>query len=101
RCFGQESKIDSSLYYFQWAIENDFRTQQLITSKRNQINNNIWNRTIIEEMSALIEQLIAQDLANQDILETLLWCVELSKGRLLINEINRSEKWDNADVPLK
>ncbi|NGM60521.1 CHAT domain-containing protein [Sphingobacterium sp. SGG-5] len=101
RCFGQENEVDSTLHYFQWAIENDFRTQQLITSKRNQINNNIWNRAIIEEMSALIERVLIQEPTKQDIVETLLWCIELSKGRLLINEINRSEKWDHGDLSLK
>src|SRR5690606_21729641 len=23
RCFGQQNTVDSALYYFQWAIEND------------------------------------------------------------------------------
>src|SRR5690606_9549788 len=33
RCHSRQDRIDSALYYYQWAIENDFRTQQLITSK--------------------------------------------------------------------
>ncbi len=101
KCSSLRNKIDSSLYYFQWAIENDFRTQQLITSKINQIANNIWNREIIEEMVALVDRLLMQEPGNQDVLETLLWCIELSKGRLLINEINRSENWDKADPAVK
>ncbi|NGF55276.1 CHAT domain-containing protein [Parapedobacter sp. SGR-10] len=101
RCHSRQDRIDSALYYYQWAIENDFRTQQLITSKRNQINNNIWNRGIIEEMTALSERLLEQGKPKQDLLETLLWCIELSKGRLLINEINRSDNWDKANPELK
>ena len=101
RCHSIQNQIDSALYYYQWAIENDFRTQQLITSKKNQINNNIWNRGIIEDMFALAEKLLRQNSPDQDLLQTLLWCIELSKGRLLINEINRSENWDKADPKVK
>ncbi len=101
RCHNRQHQADSALYYYQWAIENDFRTQQLITSKSNQINNNIWNRGIIEEMTTVSERLLEQGPPRQELLETLLWCIELSKGRLLINEINRSENWDKADPEVK
>ena len=101
RCHRLHSQADSALHYFQWAIENDFRTQQLITSKRNQLSNNIWNREIIEEMSVLIDQQLQRRAEDQDLIETLLWCIELSKGRLLVNEINRSENWDNASPEIK
>lgn len=101
RCHSKQNQPDSALHYFQWAIENDFRTQQLITSKRNQINNNIWNREIIEEMSILVDQQLQHRIGDNQLIETLLWCIELSKGRLLINEINRSENWDNASPEIK
>src|SRR5690606_27942461 len=101
RCYTQTQQVDSALHYFQWTIENDFRTQQLITSKRNQLSNNRWNRTIIEEMVALVDNELQGKPDNQHLIETLLWCVELSKGRLLINEINRFDNWDNAGPEVK
>lgn len=101
RCYAQSQQADSALHYFQWAIENDFRTQQLITSRQNQLNNNRWNRTIIEEMADLVDKELQKNPENQALIETFLWCVELSKGRLLINEINRFENWDNASVELQ
>jgi CHAT domain-containing protein/lipopolysaccharide biosynthesis regulator YciM len=101
RCYRQLGQTDSALYYFQWGIENDFRTQQLITSKRNQLHNNIWNRDIIQEMIPLVDQELLHRPNDQNLMETLLWCIELSKGRLLINEINRSENWDNANPAVK
>src|SRR5690606_297242 len=101
RCYTQTQQVDSALHYFQWTIENDFRTQQLITSKRNQLSNNRWNRTIIEEMADLVDKELQKNPENQALIETFLWCVELSKGRLLINEINRFENCDNASVDLQ
>ncbi|MBD1429258.1 CHAT domain-containing protein [Sphingobacterium litopenaei] len=95
----KENKIDSAIYYYEWAIENDFRTQQLITSERDQLRNNIWNKKILEELIQLyIENPEIQTQSNR---ETLLWCIELSKARLLINEINRSENWSSADQKIK
>lgn len=101
QCYRHLEQPDSALHYFQWAIENDFRTQQLITSKRNQLSNNVWNREIIEEMLALVNLQLQYRKDDQGLIATLLWCIELSKGRPLINEINRSANWDNASPEIK
>lgn len=100
RVASKEKKIDSALYYYQWAIENDFRTQQLIVSPKDQLRNNILNKEIIEEVIQLVidEPALKQ---QQSVMQLLLWCIELSKARLLINEINRSEQWDNASTETK
>lgn len=99
RCFARQKILDSAFYYYEWAIENDFRTQQLITSAQDQIRNNRWNKDILEELIALY--LSAPSLPQQTYSETLLWCIELSKARLLINEIHRSDQWTAADDKLK
>ncbi|ERJ60605.1 CHAT domain-containing protein [Sphingobacterium paucimobilis] len=93
-------QLDSALYYYEWAIENDFRTQQLIASGRDQLRNNILNKEIIESIVTLIES--KPNLSRQKgVVQQLLWCIELSKARLLINEINRSESWSHASEKTK
>lgn len=98
--FGQQSQIDSALYYYEWAIENDFRTQQLIVSPKDQLRNNILNKETIENLISLV--LSNQNISRQTaVVQQLLWCIELSKARLLINEINRSEDWIGASEETK
>ncbi|MBL1407778.1 CHAT domain-containing protein [Sphingobacterium faecale] len=93
-------QLDSALYYYEWAIENDFRTQQLIVSSRDQLRNNILNKETIESLIALIENIPGLS-QQKEVVQQLLWCIELSKARLLINEINRSEIWENASERTK
>lgn len=98
--FGQQQQIDSALYYYEWAIENDFRTQQLIVSPKDQLRNNILNKETIENLVSLA--LNNQNISRQTaVIQQLLWCIELSKARLLINEINRSEDWIGASEKTK
>ncbi|WP_164108942.1 MULTISPECIES: CHAT domain-containing protein [Sphingobacterium] len=93
-------QLDSALYYYEWAIENDFRTQQLIVSSRDQLRNNILNKETIESIITLIEN--KPGLSQQkEVVQQLLWCIELSKARLLINEISRSEEWLGASEKTK
>lgn len=98
--FGKLQQIDSAMYYYEWAIENDFRTQQLIISPNDQLRNNILNKEIVESLISLV--LNTQNTSQQtDVIQQLLWCIELSKARLLINEINRSEEWLDASEKTK
>lgn len=98
--FKQNKQIDSSLFYYELGIENDFKTQQLITSSNDQLRNNTNNKKIIEELIELISS--DQKLKNDPkVLKSLLWCIELSKARLLINEINRSDQWSNSNINTK
>ena len=99
RSFKAENRPDSAILYYEWAIENDFRTQQLITSEVDQLRNNIWNKNIVEELIKLYEEHPRMQTAHNR--ATLLWCIELSKARLLINEINRSENWSTANDDIK
>lgn len=96
RYYKNTSQIDSALFYYERCIENDFRTQQLITSPKDQLRNNIHNKTVVEELIHVVNSSLPHK-TNPKVLQQLLWCIELSKARLLINEINRSDQWSNAD----
>lgn len=98
--FASQQQIDSALYYYEWAIENDFRTQQLIVSSKDQLRNNILNKQTIEDLITLVQSR-SELRQEQKTIQQLLWCIELSKARLLINEINRSEGWINASAKTK
>ncbi|MDR2284277.1 MAG: CHAT domain-containing protein [Sphingobacterium sp.] len=88
-------QLDSALYYYEWAVENDFRTQQLIVSSRDQLSNNIFNKQTIQNIIDLVQSKPGL-IHKKEIVQQLLWCIELSKARLLINEINRSESWSSS-----
>lgn len=98
--FGLQKQVDSALYYYEWAIENDFRTQQLIVSSRDQLRNNTLNKELIEQLITFAVDNLALS-RHQDIIQQLLWCIELSKARLLMNEIYRSEEWNKASPKTK
>lgn len=100
KLFHQTNQIDSALFYYEWAIENDFKTQQLIVSVDNQLRNNLLKKDLLESLISLFtENNLLQ--ASQQHVERLLWCIELSKARLLVNEINRSDQWSSSDATLK
>lgn len=100
RYFTTTGALDSALYYYERAIENDFSTQQLITSPKDQIRNNRYNRETIEALITLVSSNEALH-KQPSVLQQVLWCIELSKARLLINEINRSDQWNNANKETK
>ena len=100
-CYALLHRLDSAIAYYQWAIENDYRTQQLIVSKENQLKNNIWHKNLIESAITLCEQKLEIEPNDNMTLETMLWCIELGKARMLITEINRSEKWSSHDGDLR
>src|SRR5699024_10815505 len=56
----EDAQIDSSINYYSAAIENDFRTQQLITSKASHQYNNHWNKEIVDKALQLITSRHAQ-----------------------------------------
>ena len=81
---------DSALWYFQQAIEADFAFQQSIRSRDSHLQENLHNRRILERVYSLLD---TQKDISQEKLFRLLWLTELTKGRLLWNEINRSAIW--------
>lgn len=94
---------DSAFYYYRLAIENDFRTQQLITGREGHLKNNKSSRQRVEKMLSTASRLLGnttEEAIAQEILKTCFWLTELSKGRLLINEISRSSNWSQDSTTL-
>lgn len=82
--------IDSSLSYFEQAIISDFAYQQNVTSKKSHILGNQWNRKLLDVVYLNLHPI---NTFSQEQLTKLLWLTELTKGRLLWNDINRSINW--------
>ncbi len=84
---------DSSLYYYQLAMGNDYYTNQLVSTSINSLQN-----------SAVIDEGMNHEAINEfyqqykltgkeEYLKKQLWLMELSKGRKLLNEVNRTKQW--------
>ena len=92
------SNIDSAIYYYAYAIENDFRVQQLISSDESHYFGNTWNKSLISEAVRTIH---SKGTLNSEDEKLALWLIELGKSRQLISEINRSRFWktiENQDI---
>ncbi|HZH87556.1 MAG TPA: CHAT domain-containing protein [Chitinophagaceae bacterium] len=91
---------DSTLYYYQKAIESAFLTQGLIVNKASSYKNSKWNRTILTEYLSLlgrffdesVDQQLKQKMAFQ-----MFWAIEMSKGRQVLVEMNRSKQWSEKE----
>ena len=81
------ANVDSSLYYFEEAIVEDFAFQQNSRNKIDHLRANLWNRQMLEDIYGYLGEIKNLD---QEKLTKLLWLTELTKGRLLWNNINRS-----------
>lgn len=90
-----KSTIDSSLYYYQLALQQDFAFQQNSSGKENHLSANIWNRTLMQE---ILDNLPDPKSLRQEQLFQLIWFMELSKGRLLWNDIIRSNDWQHDSL---
>ena len=91
---------DSTIYYYVKSIENAYYTQQLIVSNQSHYQNSAWNRTLLSDAMAYLWQTYQQQHSEnirQSLATTMLWITELSKGRQLLQEINRSNQWNDAD----
>ncbi len=84
---------DSSLYYYQLAMENDYYTNQLVSTSVNSLQNNavIDERMNHEAIHAFYQQYKLT--GREEYLQKQLWLMELSKGRKLLNEVNRTKQW--------
>lgn len=89
---------DSAAHFYQLAVANDYYCNQLITVSSNalQSNNSI---TVSEEAIVFFEQQFRQT-GKQEVAQQLVWLVELSKGRKLLNEQNRSKQWQTDSAAL-
>ena len=83
---------DSSLFYYQLAVGNDYYCKQLITSSANSLQSIIKNEEVHQEAIQFFHEQYQQT-KNNSLLERQLWLMELSKGRKLLNEQSRSRLW--------
>lgn len=89
---------DTAAYYFQLTVANDYYCNQLITVSANALQSSNSN-TISEEAIVFFEEQYRRT-GKQELLQQLLWLVELSKGRKLLNEQNRSRQWQTDSTDL-
>ncbi len=93
---------DSTIHYYAKAIENAYYTQQLIVSNESHYQNSAWNRGLLGEAADQLWNAYTVEQAStkrQSLAETLCWLTELSKGRQLLQEINRTAQWRDNDDP--
>jgi CHAT domain-containing protein len=86
--------IDSSLFYYQLALENDYYTSQLITTSTNSLQSRLDNEVLSSEAIAFF----AKHQSQFSNIDRLLWLMELSKARKLLNEVSRSSQWQQDSV---
>lgn len=89
---------DSAVHYYQLAVANDYYCNQLITTSSNSLQSNSGN-SISEEAIGFFEEQYSKT-GKQELAQQLLWLVELSKGRKLLNEQNRSRQWQTDSTAL-
>ncbi|NCU02402.1 MAG: CHAT domain-containing protein [Chitinophagaceae bacterium] len=89
---------DSAIHYYQLAVANDYYCNQLITTSSNSLQSRNIN-SFSEEAIVFFEEQYKRT-GKQELLQQLLWLVELSKGRKLLNEQSRSKQWqaDSTDL---
>src|SRR5690606_35712026 len=97
---------DSAGFYYIKAIENAYYTQRLIVNSESHYQNSAWNRTLLSEAMAQlwVEYRNATGSGTRrSLAQRMLWVTELSKGRQLLQEINRSEQWrqDGGDTTVQ
>ncbi|HLP36388.1 CHAT domain-containing protein [Lacibacter sp.] len=89
---------DSAGYYYQLAVANDYYCNQLITTSSNALQSSNSN-TMSEEAIVFFEERYSQT-GKQESAQQLLWLIELSKGRKLLNEQSRSRQWQTDSTSL-
>ncbi len=95
--FYTQQQTDSALYYVEKLIIADFSFQQNSTRSSSHLLGNVWNRSLMNDVFNQLGDL--QDL-DQDKLIKILWFCELTKGRLLWNEMQRSQNWERDESQL-
>lgn len=88
----------SAAHYYQLTVANDYYCNQLITVSSNALQRSSSN-TISEEAITFFEEQYRKS-GKQESAQQLLWIVELSKGRKLLNEQSRSKQWQTDSTGL-
>jgi CHAT domain-containing protein/tetratricopeptide (TPR) repeat protein len=89
-----KSNVDSSLHFYQLALENDYYTNQLVTTSANSLQSRLDNEALSSEAIAYFSKHSSQLKTDYQ----LLWLMELSKARKLLNEVNRSSQWQQDSL---
>ncbi len=102
RYFNTSQQVDSAIVYYIKSIENDYIVQQFIANKESNYYNSRQSRNTLKEAMNLLYTVSKKRLKDQEIVLDMLWITELSKGRQLLMEINRTEQWqqDSANLEL-
>lgn len=96
RLFATSGERDSAICYYALAAENAYHTQQLITSKESSYQNSEWSRGIAREALEQLHNAYTETTEaerRQQLVRLMFRVVELSKGRQLLQEVYRSERW--------
>lgn len=101
-CYQAQGKTDTAADCYIQAVENDYLVQQLIVSKESNYYNSRHARNLLYEALDLLWNMYRQaDTGQQQALALrMLWITELSKGRQLLLEIDRTRHWqrDSSDT---
>ncbi|MBX9782358.1 MAG: CHAT domain-containing protein [Chitinophagaceae bacterium] len=89
-----EKNTDSSLFYYQRAVANDYYSSQLITGSANSLQTLMTDTLISHEAISLFYRQYKKT-GNTSLPGRMLWLMELSKGRQLLNEVNRTKQWQH------
>jgi len=101
RCYARLGQPDTAADYYIKAIENDYLVQQLIVNRQSSYLNSKDNRIVLQEAMALLWKMYQQAAGNEreQLAIRILWITELSKGRQLLTEIDRTRQWTaNGDT---
>lgn len=91
---------DSAAVWFEKAVLNDYYTQQLLPTSLNSRTAAYANSKYSEVAIALHHQLYDQTKNNKYLLKAM-WLAEISKGRQLLTEQERSREWVTDSTLIK
>lgn len=95
RSYSDSNHLDSAATYYLQAVESSFNSQQNISSKVSSFQNSHWSRQLLVEAMNAFYSLSRRGTSyfdQQTNYWKMLWITELSKGRQLLQELQRKEK---------
>lgn len=94
KCYEQLHDIDSTSYWYEQAVLNDYYTQQLIDTWLFSEGSIYFNETNTEQAIAWNHSLYDATKKEAYLIKAL-WLAELSKGRKLMYEQQRTRQWQS------
>lgn len=100
-CYRSQGNTDTAIDCYVQAVENDYLVQQLIVSKESNYYNSQHARSLLYEALNFLWEKYERAPADKknSLALKMLWITELSKGRQLLLEIDRTRHWqrDSSD----